>query len=44
MLEVAKGISENGFTEIKGPDQGLEFVVKGAYTLLSRLKNAEEED
>lgn len=44
MLEVAKGISENGFTEIKGPDQGLEFVIKGAYTLLSRLKNAEEED
>lgn len=46
MVEVAKGISENGFTEIKLPGekaQNPEFVVKGAYALLSKLKNAEEE-
>lgn len=46
MLEVTKGISENGFTEVRlpaGSDENKHFVLKGAYTLLSKLKNAEEE-
>ncbi|MBO9611667.1 MAG: efflux RND transporter periplasmic adaptor subunit [Dyadobacter sp.] len=47
MVEVAKGISENGFTEVKMPAGGNEspqFVLKGAYALLSKLKNSEEEE
>lgn len=47
MVEVTKGISENGFTEVKMPSGGSEspqFVLKGAYALLSKLKNSEEEE
>lgn len=47
MLEVTKGISENGFTEVKIPAESNEspqFVLKGAYALLSKLKNADEEE
>lgn len=47
MLEVTKGISENGFTEVKlpaGSRESPQFVLKGAYALLSKLKNAEEEE
>ncbi|MGG7661861.1 efflux RND transporter periplasmic adaptor subunit [Dyadobacter sp. BHUBP1] len=47
MVEVTKGISENGFTEVKMPAGAAEspqFVLKGAYTLLSKLKNSEEEE
>ncbi|WP_353718483.1 efflux RND transporter periplasmic adaptor subunit [Dyadobacter sp. 676] len=47
MVEVSKGISENGFTEVKMPAESREspeFVLKGAYALLSKLKNAEEEE
>lgn len=47
MIEVAKGISENGYTEVKlpaGTDVKAQFVVKGAYSLLSALKNSESEE
>lgn len=47
MLEVTKGISENGFTEVKipaGSHENPQFVLKGAYALLSKLKNADEEE
>lgn len=47
MIEVKKGVSEVGFTEInfleKINNTDLKIVTKGAYTLLSVLKNAEEE-
>lgn len=46
MLEVKKGTTENGFTEIILPEnfniQATEVVVKGAYNLLSAKKNAGE--
>ncbi|WP_229240909.1 efflux RND transporter periplasmic adaptor subunit [Dyadobacter sp. SG02] len=45
MVEITKGISENGFTEVKMPassGQSPQFVLKGAYALLSKLKNSEE--
>ena len=46
MIEVIKGISASGFTEVKLP-QGFntgdaKVVVKGAYNLLSAKKNAGE--
>jgi cobalt-zinc-cadmium efflux system membrane fusion protein len=47
MVEIAKGISENGYTEVKlpaGTDGKAQFVVKGAYSLLSALKNSESEE
>jgi len=47
MVEVTKGISENGFTEVKmpaGSSGSPQFVLKGAYALLSKLKNSEEEE
>jgi cobalt-zinc-cadmium efflux system membrane fusion protein len=47
MVEITKGISENGFTEVKmpaGSNESPQFVLKGAYALLSKLKNAEEEE
>lgn len=46
MIQVTKGVSENGYTQIKSP-QGFEsqkIVLKGAYALLSTLKNSEEEE
>ena len=46
MVQVTKGVSENGYTQIKSP-QGFEdqkIVLKGAYALLSTLKNSEEEE
>jgi RND family efflux transporter MFP subunit len=46
MIEVKKGISSSGFTEITLPEgldvAGLKVVIKGAYTLLSAKKNAGE--
>ncbi len=47
MLEVNKGVSENGYTEIKfihstDLDQ-LHIVTKGAYSLLAAMKNVDEE-
>lgn len=47
MVEIARGISENGFTEVRsavGIGKGTRIVVNGAYALLSKLKNAEEEE
>jgi cobalt-zinc-cadmium efflux system membrane fusion protein len=48
MQEVTRGVSENGFSQIKfsaGFDgKNARIVVKGAYALLSKLKNAEEEE
>jgi cobalt-zinc-cadmium efflux system membrane fusion protein len=46
MVEVGIGVSENGFTEIilpKSMDVNSEIVVNGAYELLSKLFNGEEE-
>ena len=48
MMEVKLGVSESGFTEVIVPEsinvQDSQFVVKGAYDLLSKMKNAEEEE
>ncbi|MEO6037833.1 MAG: efflux RND transporter periplasmic adaptor subunit, partial [Saprospiraceae bacterium] len=46
MVEVTKGLSENGFTEItlpEGMDGKVQVVVKGAFDLLAKMKNSEEE-
>jgi len=46
MIEVKKGVSDSGFTEVKLPDGfnagTTKIVTKGAYTLLSAKKNAGE--
>jgi cobalt-zinc-cadmium efflux system membrane fusion protein len=46
MIEVKKGISGSGYTEIKVPEgfniNATRIVTKGAYTLLSAKKNAGE--
>ena len=46
MIEVKKGVSDSGFTEVKLPDGfnagATKIVTKGAYTLLSAKKNAGE--
>lgn len=48
MVPVTRGVSEDGYTEVHLPaaEQGksLRFVVEGAYSLLGKLKNAEEEE
>lgn len=48
MKEVTRGVSENGFSEVRFPEnfdgRNAKIVLKGAYTLLSKLKNAEEEE
>lgn len=44
-VEVSKGTSENGFTEITLPDEmniQSEIVVDGAYSILSKMLNSEE--
>ena len=45
MEEVILGAEENGFVTIKNSDslKGKSIVNKGAYTLLMKLKNTEEE-
>lgn len=47
MLEVKKGVSENGFTEISFVEntnaEKLQLVTNGAFALLSKMKNTEEE-
>jgi membrane fusion protein, heavy metal efflux system len=46
MVEVEIGNSELGFTEVILPDtlnQDIDVVVKGAYSILSKIKNSEEE-
>jgi cobalt-zinc-cadmium efflux system membrane fusion protein len=46
MVTVTKGVSSEGFTEIKAPEgldiRNVKIVVKGAYNLLSAKKNAGE--
>ncbi|MDP4281783.1 MAG: efflux RND transporter periplasmic adaptor subunit [Bacteroidota bacterium] len=46
MIQVQKGIEDDGYTEINFPDgmnaKTLRIIVKGAYTLLSAKKNAGE--
>ena len=46
LVEVTKGPSENGFTAINNPADlnAKRIVVKGAYSLLMKLKNAGEEE
>ncbi|KAA6438041.1 efflux RND transporter periplasmic adaptor subunit [Dyadobacter flavalbus] len=48
MVEVSKGVSENGYTQVKFPQdfdgKTQKIVLKGAYALLSKLKNSEEEE
>jgi cobalt-zinc-cadmium efflux system membrane fusion protein len=48
MVPVTRGVSEDGYTEIHLPaaEQGkpLRFVTEGAYALLGKLKNSEEEE
>lgn len=48
MVPVTRGVSEDGYTEVRLPatEQGrpLRFVTEGAYSLLGKLKNAEEEE
>jgi membrane fusion protein, heavy metal efflux system len=45
MIEIETGSTENGFIEIKGTETLLDrqFVVKGAYSLLMKLKNTDDE-
>lgn len=46
MVEVKTGVSENGFTEIQtiqSIPEGSKIVVTGAYSLLSKMKNSEDE-
>ena len=45
MIPVKKGIEEGGFTEVILPaqfDKNSQVVLKGAYALLSAMKNVEE--
>jgi RND family efflux transporter MFP subunit len=48
MLEVKKGMSEGGFAEVILPAnidlQGKKLVIKGAFTILAKMKNIEEEE
>lgn len=48
MVQVSKGVSESGYTQVKFPQefesQTPKIVLKGAYALLSKLKNSEEEE
>lgn len=47
MTEISIGVSEGGYTAVQlpaGTAPGTKIVVKGAYDLLSKLKNSEEEE
>lgn len=48
MVPVTAGVSENGYTEVRLPESEAastsKVVVEGAYSLLAKLKNAEEEE
>ena len=48
MVPVTRGVSEDGYTEVRLPatERGkpLRFVTGGAYSLLGKMKNAEEEE
>jgi cobalt-zinc-cadmium efflux system membrane fusion protein len=43
MIAVEAGITENGFTQVSLADHTSNIVLNGAYDLLSKVKNAEEE-
>ncbi|PIQ21622.1 MAG: efflux transporter periplasmic adaptor subunit [Cytophagales bacterium CG18_big_fil_WC_8_21_14_2_50_42_9] len=44
MVEVRKGVTESGYTEIVEPAAIKDFIaVKGAYSILAKMKNTEEE-
>ncbi len=46
-IEVTTGVSENGYTEVilpEGFDRNSKVVVNGAYDLLSKMNNVEEEE
>ena len=48
MLEVIKGYTEDGYTQISLADtaedlSNIQLVTKGAFTLLAKAKNTEEE-
>lgn len=46
-IEVTTGVSENGYTEVilpEGSDRKMKVVVNGAYDLLSKMNNVEEEE
>ncbi|MDP1811436.1 MAG: efflux RND transporter periplasmic adaptor subunit [Sediminibacterium sp.] len=46
-IEVATGVSENGYTEVilpEGFDRKGKIVINGAYDLLSKMNNVEEEE
>jgi len=48
MMEVQKGVSESGYSEItfkkKIDSSKIQLVTKGAFSLLAKMKNTEEED
>jgi membrane fusion protein, heavy metal efflux system len=46
MMEVKTGVAENGYTQVSFAEQidNAKVVVKGAYDLLSKVKNTEEEE
>jgi len=46
MMEVKTGVAENGYTQVSFAAQegGLRVVIKGAYDLLSKVKNTEEDE
>ena len=48
LIQVAKGIEQEGYTGIELPStanpQQIKIVTKNAYTILSAIKNAEEEE
>lgn len=48
LVQVAKGMEQEGYTAIELPQsvnqQSLKVVTKNAYTILSAIKNAEEEE
>ena len=46
-IEVTTGVSENGYTEVilpEGFDRNIKVVINGAYDLLSKMNNVEEEE
>lgn len=48
MKEITRGVSENGFSQVKFPEgfdgKNAKIVLRGSYALLSKLKNSEEEE
>jgi len=46
-IEITTGVSENGYTEVilpEGFDRNIKVVINGAYDLLSKMNNVEEEE